>query len=189
MIKISPIKKIIITSAIFGLMILILVIFVIIPLLKDINKMSGNIIEVKKDLIFFEKELEIAKRFEGIYGDLKITPEKIDSLLVDASVPIELISFLEDMGKQQELSIKILPISGSKKADYPFDSMNFKIEINGHFLNVMRFLEKLETSPYFILTKSFYVREAVSRELVSGQYVSPSPGQVFSTIEVKVYVK
>lgn len=189
MTKMLSAKKITITSIAFGLTVLFLIFFIIFPIFRNIKETVYNIIEVKKDFVFFEEEVERAEAFEKDYDNLEITPEKIDKFLVDSSVPIEFIDFLEDLAKQQNLSIKILPAFLVERSEDDFSSMSFKIEIGGNFSEIMRFLGKLELSPYFILTDKIYIRERISKSNILAQQETVFSGELFSTIEIKVYVK
>jgi hypothetical protein len=189
MTKISFAKKIITISIVLGLVVLVLIFFVIIPIFKDIKEAAYNIIEAKKDLVFFEKEVKRAEAFEENYNNLEITPEKIDKFLIDSSVPIEFIDFLENLAKKQNLSIKISPAFSIESSETSFNSMVFKIETSGNFSEIMKFLGKMESSPYFVLIDKFYIREGAGRSNIVGQENTMIFGQVFSTIEIKVYAK
>lgn len=169
----SSAKKIIIFSSAFGLIFFLTVIFLVMPLYNSIKEISGRILTVKRDLASFENEVLRAEQFQESYNDLEINPEKINDFLVNPSAPIELIKFFEALARETGLNIKISPVSSLRLSNDPWDSMSFSMELSGEFPSVVRFLEKTESSHYFIKTQKFYAKAE----------------KMLAVLEIKVFTK
>lgn len=161
----------------------------VIPLLKNIYNIFDSILETKRDLAFFEKEASEAELFNSDYNSLQITSEKINQRLVNKSAPIELIKFLEDTARNLGLSIDISPSSVLKLGNDPWESIGFSVELIGDFTSCMRFLERIENSPYFIETTNFNAEVITQRDISSRGYQEFLIGQTVTTIEFKAYTK
>jgi len=182
-------RKIILLSigvAIFNLLLIIMILF---PLFVDLNKVANDIIVLRKDSVSFEKELEIAEQFNNSYDSLELKQENIEYFLINFDVPIDLIKFFENTAKDSNLMISIFPSSIGKPEKGSWGSMSFNIELLGDFLGFSRFLEKLETSHYFLEIQSIQLRKITKEELYLEKYEGFSTGQVKTTLKVRVYTR
>jgi len=177
----SPKKKIIIFSAIFGLAVIVMVGFIIYPLLKGIEKSSEEFIAAKKELILSKEEARKFEQFEEIYKELEPDLEKINQFFVDSDIPIDLIKFWEKEARDSKLSIKISPISSKTAKTDPWNSIRFRLSLVGSFPNFLKFLEKTEMSPYLIEIQNLTV-EKLSQEELDSKDVSIA-------LVIKVYTK
>jgi len=177
----SPKKKIIIFSAIFGLVAIVMVGFIIYPLFKGIEKSSEEFIAAKRELILSKEEAGKFEQFEEIYKELEPDLEKINQFFVDPDIPIDLIKFWEKEARDSELSIKISPISLETAKTDPWNSIGFRLSLVGSFPNFLKFLEKTETSPYLIEIQNLTV-EKLSQEELGSKDVSIA-------LVIKVYTK
>ncbi len=182
-------KKIIIFSFISLLVVFLLVLLIIVPLLRNIYGIFDNILETKKDLASFKNESLKAEVFDNDYNDLQITSETIEQRLVNESAPIELIKFFEDTAKELDLLIDISPASILTMQKDPWQSIGFSVELIGDFSNAMRFLEKIENSPYFIETTKFDARLMTQKDLSHKRYQDFLIGRILTTLEFKAYTK
>lgn len=182
-------KKIIIFSSVSLMVALLLVVFVVAPLLKNIYYIFDNILEIKRDLASFENEALEADLFSSDYNSLQITSEKIDQRLVGGSAPIELIKFFENTAKDMGLSIDISPSSVLKADRDPWESIGFSVELIGDFSGAMKFLDKIENSPYFIETTKFNAKLITQKDVSPRRYQEFLIGQILTTIEFKAYTK
>ena len=171
----SPKKKIIIFSVIFGIATIAIVGFIIRPLFKGIERSSEELITAKKELILSQEEAGKFEQFKEIYRGLEPDLEKINQLFVDSEIPIDLIKSWEEEARDSELSIKISPIFLETAETDPWNSIGFQLRLIGPFPNFLKFLEKTETSPYLIEIQNLTAEK-------SAQGVS-------TTLTVKVYTK
>lgn len=164
-------KKIIVVSIIFGIIVIILLCFVIYPLLSGVKKNSQEFILAKKELVSFKAETEEFEQSKEVYRSLKTDLEKIDQLFINPDVPIDLIKFWRETAKDSGILIDISPTSLGAKETVLWDSIGFRLDLIGSFSNFLKFLEKIETAPY----------------LIEIQNLSAKSSKQFLTI--KVYIK
>lgn len=185
----DPKKKTVLISIIFGLIALTLIGFVIYPLFKGIKETSQELIAVKKELALIQTGTKNVKQIEEIYQSLKTDLEKIDRLLIDPEVPIDLIEFWENLAADLEVSIDISPFSIRDSETDPWNSIGFQITLIGSLPNFLKFLEKIEYSPYLIEIQNLTVKKLVEKELKLERYEQISPADISGTLAAKIYTK
>lgn len=181
-------NKIYLISAIFGLIILVLIVFFVSPLFKEIKKNSQDLIAFKKELISLEAKIENLRKFKEIFKTLEPDSEKIDKLLVDSEVPIDFIKFLEKTASDSQVLIEISSTSFKIVQTDPWPSLGFQIILTGSFPNYLKFLEKLETSPYLTEIQNLIVRRLSENE-IRLMAKTLSLGDVKATLSIKVFTK
>ena len=145
----NPKKKTIISLITFGILALVLIIFLIYFLFPEIKNNSEEFLLQKKKLILLAKEKENLEKMKDIYKNYQSDLDKIEKLLIDPEVPIEFISFLETTASTSDLQLEISSITKEVRTD-PLPSLSLQTLVTGSFPNFLEFLEKLETSPYLI---------------------------------------
>lgn len=153
----NPKKQIIITSLICGLISLILLFFVIYPLIKGIKYNSESIVNLKKEVKFLQSQEKNLAELKDLTSEVEPDFVKMNNLLIDPEVPIDLIKFLEKTAEEQNVSIEIAAPSLKREEKGLWNYMNFQINIQGSFSNVLRFVEKIESSPFLIETISLSI--------------------------------
>lgn len=156
--KIDFRKKIIISSFIFPLIILGLVLFVAFPTIKDIKKMRDEIEAQRVDL---EKKYIKGQSLKKLSEDLKeIEPElhKLDKMFIDKEKVLEFITTLEETANAENVSQKI-NLSPAQGEGY-FLTTPLQIFTSGNFLRQVNYLTKLEALNYYINIKSFEISAA-----------------------------
>ena len=161
-------------------MIILMVVFILIPFLREISINSKKLISQKENLAVLEAKAANLERFKNLYSGLKKILEEIDGLFVNVEVPVEFIGFLEDTSSESNLTIKIVPSTQETKGDY-WQSISFQITNTGSFDNFLEFLEKLENSPYLIEVKNVNVSNLPEKEAL--------PGWIKATFSLKVFAK
>lgn len=143
-------QKIIFTIIIFGAIILAIFILGINPQIKAIQKKAQDFLFQKKEQILLKQKIENIKSFEKIYSRNREHLEKINNLFPDSEVPLEFINFLEKLAQDCEISLTIKSSTPSGNKDDLWPSIGFQLTLAGPFPNFLRFLEKLENSPWLI---------------------------------------
>jgi len=151
-------KKIIVISIIFGIVVIILLCFVIYPLLSGVKKNSQDLILAKKELISFKAETEKFEQSKKVYGSLKTDLEKIDELFIDSDVPVNLIKFWRKTAEDSGLLIDISPTSLEVSETVLWDSIGFRLNLIGSFPKFLKFLEKIETALYLIEIQNLSIK-------------------------------
>jgi len=183
-----PIKKTLTISIIFGIA-LVLIVFFIYFLFAEIKKNSQDLILAKKELISLQAKIENLQNFKEIYKTLEPDLEKIDLMLIDLEVPIDFIKFLEKTGEDSGVLIDISPISIRKIETDPWPSIGFQIALTGSFPNCLKFLEKIETSPYLIEIQNLIIRRLTAEEIKSKKFEIFSLGDISGVLSIKVFTK
>jgi len=154
-------NKIYITTSIFLLSSLFLVLFFIYPLISEIVVKSNDIKSLKKDLFIIDKQFEEAKNFDKNYYDYELNFEKIDHLFVDAKNPVNFIEFLEKSAQSSLVSLQIS--SPSIEAD---KSAGFQLSLYGGFQQTLAFLKKIESGPYLVEIQSLSMSSKTSENKI-----------------------
>lgn len=179
--------KIRISLFIFAVLAVSLVVFLIYPLLKDIEKNSSDIISQKKELLLIESEIENLNNFEKNLQELKFNFEKTDSLFADANLPVDFIRFLEKTSSDSGLSINISPAGTVKEEKEPWPTSNFQLSLIGPFPYFLEFLEKIQSNSYLIKIQSLAVFEVKKEEV---KELKPfSSKSIQADLLVKAYAK
>lgn len=152
-------NKINLLITVFVISIVLLVVFGIYPLFTEIKKNSQEVILEKKTLLSLEAKTEDLEKFKNFYKDIEPNLEKIDNLFIDSETPVEFIGFLEKINRDCELSLKIslTPPIRLEKDSWP--SVTFQMNSIGSFPYFLKFLEKLESSPYLIEIQNLSVNK------------------------------
>lgn len=182
-------RKIILLSIGAAVVNLLLVLMVLLPLVMDLNEIGNDILNLKKDSIAFEKELDIAEQFNLSRESLELKKEDIDNFLINPEVPVNLIKFFEETAEELNLTISIFPTSIKESKNDLWNSIGFNIELLGDFSNFSKFLEKMESSHYFLAVQNIQLKKITQDELYLEKYRGFSLGQVKTVLTVKVYTK
>lgn len=174
--------KINLSIVIFFILILLIVVFAVYPILKEIKNNTQNLLSQKKDLITIETEIENLAKFQTVYNNLGEVSNKIKSLFVNLEVPVEFISFLEDASKTCQLETEIHVSSVGKIENDPWSSFVFQINSTGSFSNFAKFLDKLENNRYLIEIQNLNISNLTEKE------ISPT-GIIKANFSFKVFAK
>ena len=110
-------------------------------------------------------KIENLENFKSLYEKYRPSLEKVDNLFVDSEVPVEFIAFLEKTAEETQVEIGISSISLGKNADDLWSFNAFQITSNSSFPNFLKFLEKLETSPYLIRIQNLNIYRLAEEEI------------------------
>jgi hypothetical protein len=161
-------KKINISIIVFLGLIVLINVFVVYPLLKQINNDSQWLVSEKSRFLTLNKKIDDLKKFDDLYKDRGEMLKQIDDLFIDSEVPVDFIDFLEKTGSQSSVSIDIAPFSAGKSDNYSWSFLNFQVTINGSFPSFLLFLEKIENSPYLIEIQSLTVSQPAEAKQAPG---------------------
>lgn len=175
----NPAKKIYITLAFWGIFTILLISLAIFPLFNNVRKNTQTILSAKKDIVSLDAEFDNLETVRKQYQEYSLNLEKINSLLVNAEVPIDFIRFLEKLGADSNVSILISSGQG-QKGDNQWTPLYFQISLTGSHLNFSRFLDKLENSPYLVGVQNMTIRTAVLENIGQG---------VIANFSIKVLAK
>jgi hypothetical protein len=145
----SPKKKIFLNLGIFLGIFLVFLVWIFPNLFGEIQKISQDLIFLKQKLLVLQKEEENLQHLKITYQNYEANLQQIQQIFVNYKVPIEFIEFLEKAAhiNQQEIDISLY---SPKVEEDLWPSLTFRVLTKGPFSGLMRFLAKLENSPYLI---------------------------------------
>jgi len=182
-------KKVNLSLIILAFLGIILIAFVIYPLFSGIKKNSEELVSQRKNLASFEANVKNLEKFKTLYQEIEPNLEKIDTLFINPEAPVEFISFLETTAQDSQIPIKISSALDSKTEEGLWPSLVFKITSISSFPKFLKFLEKLETSPYLIEIRNLNISELDEVEIRSEEFEAFSLEDVKSTLSIKVFTK
>ncbi len=106
--------------------------------LISIESLSENFEDFEKNFLFYEKGL-------GEMEDIL----KQESF-IDIEVPVSFINFFKEQISNLNLNLKIFSMDTNHKEGEILDFVSFRINGTGEFVNIMKFLEKIENSRWLI---------------------------------------
>lgn len=161
----TPRKKIYLFLIIFAFIFLSFLILIIPYFLKEIKRNSQDLISFKNEFASLKEEEKNIKDLEIIYQNYQENLTRIDKMLVNSKEPIEFIDFLEKDAQNFNQKIKISLMSKTEIKEDPWPTLNFQIQISGSFTDFLKFLERLENSPYLIEIENLNIKESGEGEL------------------------
>lgn len=182
-------RKIYISLIIFSGLSILLSVFLIYPLLSEIEEKSQDFLSQKEKLMVLEKKVENLEKFRMIFPEISANLEKIDDLFVNQKMPIDFISFLERTSQNSQLTLKISPAPPLKIEKDPWPSISFQLISTGSFPNFLKFLEKLESSFYLIEIQNLSISRLSETELKSKEFENFSLGDIKADLLIKAYTR
>jgi len=179
-------KKINLSLAVFLILTIFLISFLIYPIYKDIKINSREIILQKEKIASLENEIENLEEFKINYRQIKPNLEKIETLFVNSGAPVGFISFLEKNSKDNKVSIEISPSLTIETTKTPWSSMTLQAKTIGSYSNFLKFLEKLESSHYLIEIQNLSITRLAEAELRTQGF---SLGDIKTDFSLKVFTK
>lgn len=150
--------------------------FVLNPLLKSIKEMAKELSTQEDKLITLQLKIDNIEQFKTTYEEIEGTLSKMDDLLINFEVPVDFINFLENEAKQFNLDFKISSAINQNTKNNPWPSIVFQATADGEFVNLLKFLDTIENSPYLIDVKNINIRES-------------EDGFIKSNFSIKVFAK
>jgi hypothetical protein len=181
-------RKIYIISFFFIVFFVASTVFLVIPLIKGIEKDSRDLVSIKGDREFFSEEKSNIEKFGNIYKEIEPNFKKIDNFFVNSEIPVDFISFLKTLASQSNVLIKISPsvsLEKENKNSWPF--FNFNLEVAGSFSDFSRFIEKLENSSYLIQVQNLNIRKTKGQ--VSSSSEESLIDEIAASFLIKVFAK
>lgn len=185
---ISPKRKIYFLSLLFTFLILLFIFCFIFPLFSTIKKDSLKYLSLKEELASIEQKKRELINIRKTYNDITPGLAKIESLFVDQNEPVEFINFLEKSAQELNLSIQISLLNKEpEKKSWP--GLYFQIKTAGSFPNFMKFLEKLESSPYLTEVENLIIRRISEIGIKSEELKNLKPDDIQATLDIKILTK
>src|SRR5258706_8922742 len=127
-------NNIYIILSIFGLVIILLMLFFAWPLLIEVKNSSEHLASVKNDMVILDIQNNEIENFKINYQNYKANLEKMNQLFIDPQNPVDFIKFLENTASNSGIKsqISLLPASSQDNQN----SITFQLFSSGDFLNI-----------------------------------------------------
>ncbi|SRR6056297_20107 len=156
-------KKIYIVIILFLIVDLLIGFFLLCSLHEDIKEVSVNFLKRRKEIVDLEAKIRKLKEFKKTYAEIEPDLKQIESLFINSEKPIRFITFIERSADESRVDVNIAPGSGSNSKEERWTPVFFRIEASGTFPSFMKFLEKIEYSPWIISIDNLNIR-AIEKE-------------------------
>lgn len=165
------------------LLLVLTAVLVLWPLFRNISKDMNTLISAKTEILSIESKIENLSTQKKRYEEYKPNLNKIDALFINSDVPIDFIRFIEDLARGCQVSAEISSVPSAPLKN-EWKSLGFKISTESSFLNLSRFLEKLENAPYLLEVQK------VSLEKTAGEINEKTADKEISAeLTIKVFAK
>lgn len=174
---------------IFSILIIGFIVFLIYPLFEGIKNNSEDLTSKKQKILSLKAKIEDLKKFQSLWREIEPSFKKIDQSFIDPKVPVEFISFLEMTARDCAVDIEISSALPSKAEEDPWPSLFFQISSTSSFPKFLKFLAKMETSPYLIEIQNLNGRSLTEKKLDSEGLEKFSLIDVKITLSIKAYTR
>ncbi len=153
-------------------MALVLIVFLIYPVLRYIKNSSKEILLDKSKVISINEQNRELDDFKKKYNNYVYNLEKVGQLFVDSKDPVSFIKFLEKTAIDSGINADVkLDISLLNKGFNNWPVVISNIFVTGEFLNMLKFSEKLDTSPYLMRIKNVIIKKSPQGSTVDANFL------------------
>lgn len=165
-------NKIYIIIITFSFVALALIVFIISPVLRDIKNGSNEILLDKSKVISIDEQKKQLDDFKKKYNNYSHNLEKINQLFVDSKDPVDFIKFLEKSANDSGINTDVkLNVSLSAEGFDNLPVVISSISATGKFLDILKFSEKLDTSPYLMRIKNATIKKSLKGPTVDANFL------------------
>lgn len=189
MLPLKKINKTHVILSVFGLVILLLIVFFVWPLFIKIKNSSHDLTAQKNEAGILRAQSDQIENFKKVYNDYKSNLEKMEEVFIDPKNPVNFIEFLEATAQISGVNPKISLIKNQQELQER--TVAFKITASDDFLKLLDFSERLENGPYLVEILSVSMRQAdmeLGTDANSDINVS-SPGKVDTSFLINAFAK
>lgn len=180
-------NKVYLSLVIFVLLGVSLIIFLVQPVYKDIGTSSEELILEKQTLTSLEAKIKNIEDFRKNYQETKENLEKTKNLFIKFKAPISFIYFLEKSAQVSQIPLEIFPSQVKENKEGVWSYIVFKIDSVCSFPNFLKFLEKLESSPYLIEIYGLTITKLTENDLKREEFENYSLGDINISLSIKVF--
>lgn len=141
----------------------VLVVFFVWPLLREIKMSSEELLLKKNSIAILRVKASEIENFEKNYFLYEPNLEKIEQLFIDSKDPVDFIEFLERTASNSGITSKIslLPLPAGENQNF----ISFQFFSTGDFSKILEFSEKLEAGPYLIEIKNLVIKNSTNQNV------------------------
>ena len=184
-----PNKKIYLSIIIFGILSILLIVFIIRPLFGEIRIASQNFSLGKNKIVYLSEERENLQNIGKSYKTYQPDLDRIENLFVNPTIPIEFINFLEKTATDSQVKLEISSMTKNIEKKDTWPSLSLQLSVRGSFFNLSKFLDKLENTNYLIEAFNLSTRKLTKNEPESKELKDIPNADTETVLSIKVFTK
>jgi hypothetical protein len=150
--------------------------------IPNIKLYSDRCVKAQNDIATSQEILSQSISVKNFYSETQNDIKKADSLFADKEAPLVFINFLEKLATESNVAINISAGNSADKSSADiFDFYSLQSTLMGQSKDIIKFMERLENSPYLLNIQSLDFSQ--STDLKLGKIESKA------VIMLKVYAK
>ncbi len=163
--------------------------FVLLPIFKDIDFLSNELLFQNKAAELFDIRNKNINDFKKEYKIKSKEIKSIESVFISKEAPIGFIEFLEEEAKKNNLLMKISPMSINQKNNLNWQPVGFRVIAGGDFSDCLKFLSKVERGRwlvYILNVRAERITENNKNEVKGFENLTNGQARIF--IEIKTFI-
>jgi len=160
------------------------------PLAAGIKKNGAEIFAQQKKIGDYDRRIANARGFNEFARREKDSLEKLGGYFIDSQMPLEFIDSLETAARDAGVTTGFSSspqLREAKSGGWP--AVSFEMEISGPTAGILRFVGKLETSPYLITLRNVEIGSGQRPEQPAAAGPDSVEGAVRARVLIDVYAK
>jgi hypothetical protein len=141
-------QKIYFSIAAIALLGIVLTVFQIYPAFRAIQKNSEELLLERNKISSLSRQTQEQERGTALYRTYQESFKMIENAFIDPDIPVEFIRFLEKVAFDTNIQLTITSVTRKVMKEDPWPSLQFQISLEGFPADFLKFLEKIELSPY-----------------------------------------
>lgn len=150
-----------VSALLFAVALLAVILLVVIPSLREIRVINKQVYDERVRLERLYVKGQLQKRVRENFARIKGEVAFLDEILLKENNELPYITALEQASDESGVELKINVGERKRTPNQPLSSLEFTLEVKGDWQGLARFLDKLESLPYYTNIKetTFAVRQ------------------------------
>ncbi|RJQ13910.1 hypothetical protein C4553_02040 [Candidatus Parcubacteria bacterium] len=172
--RITPFSQILITIGVLIVVLALVYLFIITPVLEEVDSGTNRLIGQRKQILAFERSDQELEKLSQEVRQLRELEPFLNRVFISKDTTLDFIVALEALGKRvgvtYEINIEGQPLSGRRVET---SQQTFQVNLQGSFLQVARFIEGVENMAYFArVNRAQFSRRDDSGNIVASLNIS-----------------
>lgn len=144
-------QKLILTVSIFCGAIIVTIVFIILPTIRDIVTINDHIYDQRVDLEKKYREGQLRHTALKNFEEIKNQQDKLIEPFISHGDELLFVTYLENLAEQYSVQQTILFDTIPDTPQATALPIELQLTIQGEFINTLNYLQALESSPYYIV--------------------------------------
>lgn len=149
--KMKPKQKIIFTTLGICILLLLIAIFILVPSLKEINKLKDNVNIIQQELENKYFKTQRLRRSLQELDKIKKETNEFKMATVEKGEELQIITELENLANKNNIDQTLNVSFSEENKAYTFSFLN-----NGYFEHQINYLNDLQRLPYYVIIENTY---------------------------------